>query len=1574
MDVLPVTCDFQRYGPGHNFLLPCREFIFVSVTHLVVWFFTMIQLTQYLILARDEQNETTTNNRNIRSNHGQHTSLLSALLSISIACVIICLMVVPFHPHHRMPSVLLITYALVTFVWLIDACVHLLAYIRMNRNFPLLPFIPSALMVLTFLLVVTQRWISFGPRDPRTLLNISILILHILFAIMPILSDKFFCNNNNTNLVNQNDDAVIGDNELGDDANEHMPLIYNDGNRPRRTTTTTGNQRANLIAHIYSELFFCWINPLLQKGYKRELKQVEDVFHLPPSLDLLLLEQVLLRPLVAHSTSHQSHTSSIEIASDTHLLSADSNADNPYLHNGLFSFAPILFRTYGCWFVLLGAIRLVGDLFKFASPVLLHLLITSLQDPNTLQSGYFCSALMFLTMFISCACDFHFGFHINMLALRAKAALLLAVYEKLLRIPAFRLTDDFSTGKLINLMCTDVDRIAGFITSFHAFWSMPMNFAIALYLLYREIGLAFLAGLAASVLLIPLNKYLATKIGFFSNKMMQMKDARMKLVSELAHSMRTVKLNNWEEYFEARINAIRKRELACLRAIKYLDAICVYTWAAAPIVITVLMLVTYSTILHEQLTAAKVFTTLALINILILPLNAFPWVLSSIINGLISKRRFDSFFAIKCFCSSQSQQLYVPLTGEKKDENDDGILLRLEHCSFGWNEVGKAAVKDIVFLGNKKKLIGVVGPVGSGKSTLLMGILAECPLIVENSLCLPLSTTSKILIEMELLADGFAYVGQDIWLRAGTVRDNIICEQPFDADRFQLVIDACALSMDIQQMPGKENYRISGDGITLSGGQKVRLALARALYANKRVYLLDDPFAALDRTVARYVYENCVKRMIEENENLVILCTHHEEYLMDADMVIRLDQGGAVKEIGTPDEVLTSSKRTIEQSALFVKADSIAESSPMEAAEFIGSEEPEEKEKGAVKIQVYRNYVHAIGTVLAALLMLSLFFMQTTKNGSDIWLGRWASAESNHSEAKLFHFKTHKALLDFRILLPANIHTSTSMYLSNSYVKINVGNGTVEFTATTNFYLFVYIGIAVANSIFTFIRAFLFAYGCILAARHLHERLLHKIFGAKISWWDQTPCGRVTNRLSSDVAIVDDALPFQLNILLASLFSLIGTLLVTVVALPLLIPMIVLLFFVYFGIQRYYRRTTVELKRITALSLSPLYSHLAETVSGLVSVRAFRITEKFSSIMRHRLADNLRAQFSSLACSQWLSVRIQMLGVSIVTIIAFASVLDISFFRLSNPGLIALAITYALSFTNLLNGLLTAFIETEKELVSVERICDYTNNVPSELADDNAPKEAVSRLLCRCINGQIRFSGVSLRYGPELPFAIRDVSFHIEAGHRVALIGRTGSGKSTILQALLRAHPIETGKIHIDEIIDLDSLDLKSARSLFGYVSQHPFLFSGTLRENLCVDKIPAITTTSNDEQILEMIAGIGLSDWFGQLFHAGLETEITENGRNLSFGERQLICLLRLAFSRPKIILIDEATAHMDERTHLLMNRLIMRMGSTVIAIIHRLIGLADEYDWIIEMSNGQIARQGPPALFISNNNTDQR
>ncbi|EPB72037.1 ABC transporter, ATP-binding protein [Ancylostoma ceylanicum] len=1213
-----------------------------------------------------------------------------------------------------------------------------------------------------FFLITVNRWILYGFKDPRTYILFAVSIVHIIGSI--------------GNIIEWREHRALQ--RLRDDSDGYVQL----------------HGCADESAGFFSRIFFCWTNVLIRKGGKLQLHsrclkktnscsgQIDDVFLLPPSLEVARIEHEMVE-----------------------------NSPTFYSDGQHYSLSSALLSTYGLAFFSLGILRLASDGFTFAGPILLHVLVEVLENPAPNSLGFLYAGLMVLCSFLAALFSTNFTFYMQKISLKVRAATVTAIYDKLLMVPLSEMSK-FSSGMILNYISTDVDRIVNFCNSFHAFWSLPVQLGIALYLLYRE------------------------------------------LVRETMEGIRAVKASAWEPFFEKKISELREDELKYLKARKYLDAVCVYLWASAPLLITICILTTYTLSLHEKLTAAKAFTCLALVNILIMPLNAFPWVLNGLVEALVSLRRLTRLFTLN---NMDVHDVYT-LSGDKD------TLMYVREGNFFWRG-SKHAISGVSFFGKKGKIIGISGDVGSGKSTLLLGLLGETK-----------SLTECIGITQDSVSNGIGYVGQERWLYRGTVRDNITAGKDFDAKLYDAVLKMTCLQRDINLMPGGDLYEISDNGATLSGGQRTRVALARALYQDNSMYLLDEPLASLDRRVADYVWVEAIEKRLRDRGRLVIVATHDARVLARADEIIVLGNDGKVVNQGTPQEVLGVS-----------------------AAE-LGSEE----EDSGAETELER-------------IVLQDEERQFSKNAADWWLSRWTENQSNFTE--------NSGSTSFQQLLygPRQIELMDEEQMDRSV-----------------YFLIVYGCIATANTIFTCIRAFLFAYGGIQAARHLHSNLLHKLLKASASWWDRTPSGRVINRICSDVYTCDDNLPFQLNILLASLFNLLGTLVITIMGLPFMTPVILILLTVYYFIQKYYRLTTVELKRLTSLSLSPFYSHLGDTVNGLVTIRAQRFVERFAKDLRERLTVNIRAQFSSLAASQWLSIRLSLIAVGIVAAISLSAVVQHQLLGV-DLGLVALAITYALSLTSLLNGLLGSFIETEKEMVSVERINDYLTNVPEEEDDGKAepPLEFA---------GKIELRSVHLRYSRYLPLALDNINVTIAAGEKVAIIGRTGSGKTSLLQALLRTVTLESGQILLDGL-DTATLSLAMLRRVFGVVPQHPFIFSGSLYENLAVG-----CEHATENQVANIARVAHLESLMTRI--GGLDGQIEEGGKNLSFGERQIISICRVLLAKCKVVLIDEATSHLDATVHQRMMSLISTHlpTATVICITHVMHGLSD-FDTVIEMANGK-------------------
>uniref|UniRef100_A0A4W6DUI8 ATP-binding cassette, sub-family C (CFTR/MRP), member 10 n=1 Tax=Lates calcarifer TaxID=8187 RepID=A0A4W6DUI8_LATCA len=1233
---------------------------------------------------------------------------------------------------------------------------------------------------------------------------------------------------------------------------------------PQSTQPDTGEMVAEDGSGCFSRLFYLWLTPLLRRGQRGQLDRPADVYHLPRKL----------RTSVVCRYFHQCW--------EAWLLR-------------------VLHKAFGLRFYLLGVLKVVVNMLSFTGPLLLSSLVNFIEEEGApVSRGAWCALGLFATTLLTSVLRNIYVFQVSKVALSARAALVSSIYGKALRVSGSSLAG-FTLGEVVNLMSTDTDRVVNFFNSFHELWSLPFRFSITLYLLYLQVGVAFLGGLVVALLLVPLNKFLASRILSNNKDMLRHKDSRVKLMTEILFGIRVIKFYNWESHFTQKVSDCRQRELSHLKAIKYLDAMCVYTWAALPVVISILTFVTY-VMLGHQLTAAKVFTTLALVGMLIIPLNAFPWVLNGILEAKVSLDRIQRFFKL----TNQDLQAYYAL--------DSHTSLLLNQGTFSWQRPGSPDQNEGGESETAGSLVVVVGKVGCGKSSLLAALTGE------------LNRLSGVVYVADREV-GFGLASQEPWIQHASVRDNILFGKDYDPTFYQAVIEACALSDDLNVLPNGDRTEVGENGVTLSGGQKARLALARAVYMDKDIYLLDDPLAAVDTDVAEHLMKKCIMELLRGKTR--ILCTHRIEFVDKADMVVLMDNGTIIK-TGTPAEILP-----------------LVEAVPKKRKNDCSSPDLCQKQVGGLAWRVYQTYWVAVGGVLASSILMSLLLMQASKNVSDWWLSHWISELKNNGSTRsndsvTAAFSSSHLLLFSPGGLMCPLPSVQTFPLSNM-------------SSDVKFYLMVYGSIAAANTVFTALRAFLFAYGAICAATAIHNRLLDRVLKATVTFFDTTPLGRILNRFSSDVYSVDDSLPFILNILLANVFGLLGMLVVMSYGLPWVLLPLLPLALLYHRTQRFYRHTSRELKRLCSLTLSPVYSHFSETLTGLGTIRASGSSARFEEESAKRLEQNQRCLFLSNAAMQWLDIRLQLIGVAVVTGLGVIAVVQHQF-RSVDPGLVGLSLSYALSITTLLSGLIFSFTQTEMQLVSVERTEEYATGLPTEPQQQSAQVRAATE-------GGGLFRGVVLAYRDGLPNALDGVSLVVRPGEKVGIVGRTGSGKSTLFLALFRMVELKQGQILLDGL-DISSVGLGQLRSRLAIIPQDPFLFSGTIRENLdpC--------GRHQDWQLLDVLDQCHLSAVVDRM--GGLDAEVGERGKSFSVGQRQLLCLARALLTQAKVLCIDEATASVDQKTDQLLQQTIREkfQDKTVLTIAHRINTIMD-CDRVLVMQGGKVVEFDTPAALCQSDHS---
>ncbi|WJX74992.1 ABC transporter C member 13 [Trifolium repens] len=1255
------------------------------------------------------------------------------------------------------------------------------------------------------------------------------------------------------------------------------PLLSNGGDLEEGGNHDLGNHSTFL-----DFMTFKFISPVMNQGVLKQLDS-DDLLPLLPDMS----------PSFCHD---------IILSSWRDQLS--NNGSNPSLFRALCS-------AYGWPYLCLGLLKVINDGIGFAGPLLLNKLIKFLQQGSASWDGYLLALSLGITSIVKSFLDTQYTFRLSKLKLKLRSSIMTLIYEKCLYVNLAE-RSKFTNGEIQTFMSVDADRTVNLCTSFHDIWSLPLQIGVALYLLYTQVKFAFVSGLAITILLIPVNKWISKLIARATEQMMKEKDERIRRTGELLTYIRTLKMYGWELLFSSWLMETRSLEVKHLATRKYLDAWCVFFWATTPSLFSLCTFGLFALMGH-QLDAATVFTCLALFNTLISPLNSFPWVINGLIDFFISSRRLSRFLSCpehrrKVGENSSCSSSFL----SKQPDSLQDIAVSMQDACCSWSSSDEQALNpalDHVTLSlSKGSFVAVIGEVGSGKSCLLYSILEEMRLdhgsIYSNG--------------------SIAYVPQVPWIISGTVRDNILFGKSYHPERYADTVKACALDVDISLMVGGDMAYVGEKGVNLSGGQRARLALARVLYHDSDVIMLDDVLSAVDVQVARWILHNAILGPLMKGKTR-LLCTHNTQAISSADMIVVLDKGH-LKWMGSSAEFPTSSytafsplneidstshnQKSCSTNSSISKEQSLPDRIIMDSLE--GAEdviEVELRKEGKVELRVYKNYAAFTGWFIAVIICLSAILMQASRNGNDLWLSYWVDTTTEDGQ------------------------TSYSM----------------------SFYLAILCLFCIMNSLFTLVRAFSFAFGGLQAATKVHNRLLSKLINAPVQFFDQTPGGRILNRLSSDLYTIDDSLPFIMNILLANFVGLLGIAIILSYVQVLFLVLLLPFWYIYSRLQFFYRSTSRELRRLDSVSRSPIYTSFTETLDGSSTIRAFKSEDFFFAKFTDYVTLYQKTSYTEMVASLWLSLRLQLLAAFIISFIALMAVVgshDSLPINFGTPGLVGLALSYAAPIVSLLGSFLTSFTETEKEMVSIERALQYMDIPQEEQAG--------------CLNlnpdwpnqGVIEFQQVTLKYMPSLPASLCNLSFKIEGGTQVGIIGRTGAGKSSVLNALFRLTPICAGSITVDGM-DIRNIPVRELRTHLAIVPQSPFLFEGSLRDNLDPFK------RNDDSKIWDALEKCHVKEEVEVA--GGLDILVKEGGMSFSVGQRQLLCLARALLKSSKVLCLDECTASVDIQTASLLQSTISSecKGMTVVTIAHR-ISTVINMDNILILDHGNMAEQGNPQILL--------
>ncbi|KAI9307717.1 multi drug resistance-associated protein MRP [Cunninghamella echinulata] len=1285
-------------------------------------------------------------------------------------------------------------------------------------------------------------------------------------------------------------------------------------------------------SNIFSRLTFEWMTPLMRLGYNKPLV-MDDLWNLKHDDQSVIVGEKFEK-----------------------YWSIEMQKKNPSLLRALV-------YSLGGPFFLAALFKALQDILQFTQPMLLRSLMIWVgsyitDDPEPAYRGVFIAVGMFVTavcqtMFLHQY--FHRCFSTGM---RIRSALVTAIYRKTLLLSnASR--QKSTVGEIVNHMSVDAQRLMDVCTYFHIIWSGPLQIVIALVLLYNTMGPSIWAGVAVLLFTIPLNTFLAKKMRVYQKTQMGNKDARVKLMNEILNGIRVIKLYAWEIPFFDKISYIRNDlELATLKKIGILAAVQTFTWTSIPFLVSLSTFALFIATSGLPLTSEIAFVAISLFGLLQFPLSAFPMVISSAIEAGVSLYRIENYLSYE---ELDPQSVTRENYRNQQDWTINTPLLEINNGTFKWDKNDEEPILKNINLAIKKgDVTAVVGRVGSGKSSLMGAILGD-----------------TVKEEGEVIVRGsLAWVPQQPWVMNATLRDNIVFGHRFDPEFYDRVLEACALKPDIQILSAGDQTEIGESGINLSGGQKARVSLARAVYARADVYLLDDPLSAVDAHVGRHIFEHVIGPNGLLRNKARLLVTHGISYLPKVDNVVMIRQGEIILN-GTYEALMeqqtelyalisehgsqgnNNNNSTSDDSADETIA--LTESELMDHATDIGRNEEEASlNKGTETIR--RERLNSTSSALSAVTLRRASLVSLTKQNRKLM-------EQNKDKDRLMTVEeTAKGSVDVNVykqyakscsiigvvvVLLFQIIAQLAQVGSNVWLK-EWSNLNREDPSNNRVWLYlgIYAAIGWSSSIFTVIQTLTLWVTCaIRSAKILHSEMLESVIRSPMSFFDTTPLGRILNRFSKDQHTIDEILPRTFGGYFRVLFSVVATVTVIAYSTPFFLVMIVPLAFVYMYVQRYYLATSRELKRLDSVGKSPIYSHFQETISGVSTIRAYDQQNRFIFENESRLDDNQRAYFPSISCNRWLAVRLEFLGSIIIFGASAFAVLGVLYGDESyiDPGLVGLSVSYALSITQALNWVIRSFCEIETNIVAVERVKEYID-LPKEKYESI---RGVSPLWPE--KGAIEFNDYSTRYRPGLDLAIRGVSFKIAPKEKIGVCGRTGSGKTSLTLSLFRIIEAAQGKIIVDGI-DISTIRLFDLRSRLSIIPQDPVLFAGTLRENL--DPFGAY----EDADIWQALKLSHLYDHVSKM-EGKLNATILEGGSNLSIGQRQLICLARALLRRTSILVLDEATASIDVETDAIIQETIREQFShcTILTVAHRINTIAN-YDRILVLEQGKVIEFDTP------------
>ncbi|KAK9131039.1 hypothetical protein Sjap_011526 [Stephania japonica] len=1236
-------------------------------------------------------------------------------------------------------------------------------------------------------------------------------------------------------------------------------------------------------SNLISQLTFSWLNPLLSLGYSKPLA-LEDIASLVSEDEALIAYHMFVQEL-------------------SRLIGSKKSSNG---NRNLVVLA--LAKVYLKESIVVGIYSFLRTVSVVVSPLLLYAFVKySSNKEASLIDGLKLVGYLIVVSVVRSLSQRHWFFNSRRSGMRMRSALEVAVYDKLLKLSSLG-RRRHSTGEIINYIAVDAYRMGESLFRFHSLWNYALQLLLAIGVLFGIVGIGALPGLVPIFICGLLNVPFAKLIQNCQLQFMIGQDERLRATSEVLNNMKVIKLQSWEEKFKNLIDSFREVEFKWLSKAQILKSYGTALYWMSPTVISAVVFIGCILTRSAPLNASTIFTVLATLRSMSEPVRMIPEALSMIIQVKVSLDRLNTFL----------------LDDELKDQNmlksqssdTSSTSIRIDCGYFSWNQDRAEQTLEAIDLEVRTgEKVAICGPVGSGKSSLLHAILGEIPKISGS-----VSVYGSI-----------AYVSQTSWIQSGTVRDNILYGKPMEKIRYKKAINACALDKDIDSFDHGDLTEIGQRGLNLSGGQKQRIQLARAVYNDADIYLLDDPFSAVDAHTAAILFNDCVMDALQNKT--VILVTHQVEFLTEANRILVME-GGRITQSGSYQDLLTEgmsfeqlvnahknaitmfdnennvnwenkSQKEDQHSRLYAKREN--SDGDISVCGKVGTQltEDEEMEIGDVGWQTIKDYlVVSRGFLFFALSALTQCAFVAFQAASTYWLA-----------------------------------------IANQIPQISSGVLIGVYTVISGF-----------SAVFVYFRSYFAALLGLKASKSFFSGFTDSVFGAPMLFFDSTPIGRILTRASSDLSVLDNDIPYSIAFVIAAGVDIMATIgIMASVTWPVLIVAILVMVAVKY-VQGYYLASARELIRINGTTKAPIMNYTSETSLGLVTIRAFAMKEKFFRNYLKLVDTDATLFFHSNATMEWLLLRVEAL--QNVTLIAAALLLVMLPHGSIATGFVGLSLSYALALTSSQAFLTRWYCNLANYIISVERIKQFMHlqQEPPAIVDDKRPPPSWPS------KGRIDLQDLKIKYRPNAPLVLKGITCTFKEGTRVGVVGRTGSGKTTLISAFFRLVEPASGSILIDGL-DICSIGLRDLRLKLSIIPQEPTLFRGTVRTNM--DPLGLYS----DEQIWEALEKCQLKTTISSLPNL-LDSYVSDEGENWSAGQRQLFCLGRVLLKRNRILILDEATASIDSATDATLQRVIREEFSncTVITVAHRVPTVIDS-DMVMVLSYGKLVEYDDPSKLMGIN-----